>query len=468
MSSPAASTPLRRELGLRSATVLVIANMIGSGVFTTSGYIIGELGSAQMLLLCWLVGGLFALAGALCYGELGAMLPHAGGEYIYLREAFGPLPAFVSGWISLIVGFSAPIAAAAIAFATYFLGSEGEALLVLSAAGHDWLTLSPVTLLASAAILVFTLIHLHSLRLGKGVQNLLTAYKLGFVALFIGAGLWLGEGNLAHLRQTLPEAPGGAASFAIALIFVSFAYSGWNAAAYLAGEIRRPERNLPLALTLGTLLVGTLYLLINLVYLYALPPEAMRGTLEVGTAAAEKLLGPTIGSLFGLGIALGLLSVMSAMIMAGPRVYFAMARDGLFPPYFGRVHPTRATPTGAILFQSVIALVMVLAAAYDALLIYIGFTLSLSSMLAVAALMRLRHLRPALPRPYRTLGYPLTPLLFIAGNLWIIAYTFSSRPVVALYGLTTLTAGVVLYRLRYHKVARSAEGALPAEEGAPP
>jgi APA family basic amino acid/polyamine antiporter len=438
---------LRREMGLGSATVLVIANMIGSGIFTTSGFILAELGSPQALLACWLVGGLFALAGALCYGELGAMLPRAGGEYAYLRRAFGPLPAFVSGWISLIVGFSAPIAAAAIAFATYLLGGGQAPWLVVEFGGRPWFSLSPITVLACAVVVLLSLVHYHSLRLGQGVQNWLTAFKLGLILLFIGAGLAVGRGDFGHLGRTLPDVSGSAADFAVALIFVSFAYSGWNAAAYLGGEIRDPGRNLPRALALGTALVVVLYLALNLVYVYALPPAAMRGVLEIGTAAAAALFGGGIGTLFGLAIALGLLSVLSAMIMAGPRVYYAMARDGLFFRRFGRVHVARRTPAQAILLQAAIAILMILAAAYDALLIYIGFTLSLSAALTVAGLMRLRHLCPEAPRPYRTLGYPLTPLLFIAGNLWILVYTLASRPVVAFYGVATLVAGVALYWL---------------------
>ncbi len=447
--SPIPPRELKREIGLTSATVLVIANMIGSGIFTTSGFILAELGSPTALLLCWLLGGLFALAGALCYGELGAMLPRAGGEYAYLREAFGPLPAFVSGWISLIVGFSAPIAAAAIAFATYFLGGSREPWLALEIAGIAWPGISPVTLLACAAVLVLSLVHYHSLRLGQGVQNLLTAFKLGIILLFIVLGFWLGEGDLGHLRQMVPNTDGTLASFAVALIVVSFAYSGWNAASYLGGEIQHPERNLPLALAAGTLLVTLLYLLINLVYLYALQPTAMSGVLEVGTAAASALFGPAIGGVLGMAIALGLLSAMSAMIMAGPRVYFAMARDGLFIRGLAEIHGTRATPARAILLQAGIAMSMILVAAYEVLLIYIGFTLSLSAMLTVLGLIRLRRRRPDLPRPYRTPGYPVTPWLFIAVSLWIVLHTLVSKPLVGLYGIATLLLGVLLYRVFY-------------------
>ena len=441
MTTPSPHRSLKREVGLLSAVVIVMANMVGSGIFTTSGFIVGQLGSAHMLLSCWLAGGLFALAGALCYGELGAMLPRAGGEYAYLHYAFGPVPAFLSGWVSLVVGFSAPIGAAAIAFATYFLGSACDPWLVVEFGGHRWLTFSWVTLLACAVVVIFSIVHSHSLRLGTRVQNLLTLFKLAVIVLFSVAGMVWGKGDWGHLGAALGGGASGWGPFAVALIFVSFAYSGWNAAAYLGGEIRHPDRNLPLALIAGTGMVIVLYLTLNLIYVYALPASAMQGTLEVGTAAATALFGPAMGRIFGMVIALGLLSVLSAMIMAGPRVYYAMARDGLFFRRFASVHQTRRTPVGSIWFQAVIAIGMILCTAYDTLLIYIGFTLSLTAMATVAGLFWLRRTAPEMVRPYRTFGYPLTPAFFIAGNLWIVGHTVASRPLVVGCGLATIAIG---------------------------
>ncbi len=438
---------LVRQIGLYSATILVVANMVGSGVFTTSGFILTELGSPPMVMLCWLCGGFFALTGALCYGELGAMLPKAGGEYAYLSRAFGPLPAFLSGWISLIVGFSAPIAAAAIAFATYLLGGSGTAWYELQVGGVGVLRLSSVTLLGCITVIALSLVHFHSVHLGKRVQNLLTIFKILFVAGFIIAGFSWGNGSFEHLEQTIGADGWNPSGFAVALIFVSFAYSGWNAAVYLGSEITRPERNLPLALVGGTLLVIGLYLLLNLVFIYALPPEQMSGTLEVGLHAAKALFGPRMGTAFAIAIAFGLLSVLSAMIMAGPRVYYAMACDGLFFKRCGQVHGTRQTPAVSIAFQALIAIGIILSTAYDTLLIYVGFTLSLSAMTSVIGMMRLRRLAPDLPRPYRTFGYPFTPILFILGNLWIMIYTIHSRPVVGLAGFATIACGVPLYLL---------------------
>jgi APA family basic amino acid/polyamine antiporter len=331
-SQPAGTGVLKREIGLGSALTLVVANMVGTGVFTTSGFIMVELGSAQALLLCWLVGGLFALTGALCYAELGAMMPQAGGEYRYLRRTFGPLPAFLSGWISLIVGFSAPIAAAAIAFATYASSGGRDPWFVLNVFGRPTFTFSPATLLAVGVVVVLSLVHYHSVGLGRRVQNLLTIFKIGVILLFALGGLWLGSGDAGRLAGVFTSGAAAGAvfsrKFAVALIFVSFAYSGWNAAAYLGAEIKRPERNIPLALIAGTVIVIGLYLLLNVVYLYALAPGEMAGALDLGVLAGAALFGPGVGRAVGMIVAVALLSVISAMVMAGPRVYYAMACDG--------------------------------------------------------------------------------------------------------------------------------------------
>lgn len=451
---------LRREIGLREATLLVIANMVGTGVFTTSGFILSELGSAHTLLVCWIIGGLFALAGALCYGELGAMMPHAGGEYVYLRRSFGILPAFVSGWISLMVGFSAPIAAAAIGFATYLLGGNVQSWYTLEWSGIRVVSLSPVTVIAIASVVLFSLVHFHSVRLGKNVQSLLTFLKIAFIVTLLVAGFGFGNGDASRVSELLvaKDDPIAWGRVAVALIFVSFAYSGWNAAAYLGGEIINPERNLPLSLLIGTVFVCLLYLLLNLLYVYALPAEVMAAKLEVGLEAANVLFGKSIGSVFGMVIALGLLSVISAMIMAGPRVYYAMARDGMFFSIFGKVDEAHNTPAYSIFFQAALAVVMIVTATFDVLLMYIGFTLSLSSMLTVLGLMWMRWKEPDAPRPYKTFGYPVVPILFIAGNLWIVLYMVSSRPIVGAVGLLTVLSGVAFFTLFARKEVIEQDG----------
>ncbi len=438
---------LRREIGLFTATVLVIANMVGTGIFTTSGFIMAELGSPQALLLCWLCGGIFALCGALCYGELGARFPRVGGEYVFLKESFGKPVGFLSGWISLIVGFSAPIAAAAIAFAGYLfqaLGIPAPEPMVLSLWGVRLMAVSPVVLTAIAAIVLFSLIHYHSLHVGSHVQNGLTIFKIALIVVFIVAGFIFGKGAADHFAPAA-AAPLTAEKFAVALIFVSFAYSGWNAAAYLGGEITRPERNIPMALIIGTLVVMGFYLLLNTVFIYALPAGQMQGVMEVGAASAVALFGGHISKLFTGAVALGILSVLSAMIMTGPRIYYAMSRDGIFFNRFGRLNADRKTPAAAIFLQSGLAIIMVLSASFETLLIYIGFTLSLCAMLTVLGLMRIRQGSDPATVRYKTLGYPVTPLVFILGNAWIIFFSLKSRPVAALFGLGTIGVGMLVY-----------------------
>lgn len=443
-----ASSQLKRDIGLFTAIAVVVANMVGTGIFTTSGFVLQAVGSPSALLLGWVVGGAFALCGALCYGELGARYPHAGGEYVYLREAFGKPVAFLSGWISLIVGFSAPIAAAAIAFSIYLLkavGASTDSHRVVSIVGIPLLTFSLPVMLATAVVLLLSILHAHSLRAGSRVQNLLTLFKIALIVGFIGAGIFSSGGSVDHFSGCVSLGVLLDGNFVVALIFISFAYSGWNAAAYLGGEIKHPRRNIPLAMLAGTLIVTALYLLLNLVYVYALPPEEMRGVMEVAAAAGARLFGPGIGRWLNGAISLGLLSVISAMILAGPRVYYAMSRDGVFFPLFASVDETRHTPAHAIGLQAAIAMAMIVSASYDKLLVYIGFTLSLFAMLTVIGLMRVRLKDPHKGPAYRTWGYPLTPLIFIMGNLWIITFSIRSRPAPVVWGFVTIAAGLCMY-----------------------
>ncbi len=441
---------LIRELGPVSATVLVIANMIGTGIFTTSGFIMAELGSPVSLLLCWVVGGIFALSGALCYGELGAMFPRAGGEYVFLRESFGRLPGFLSGWVSLIVGFSAPIAAASMAFAAYLSSSLPEAFekgLHFPILECGILKISPVALIGVVVIIVFSAVHAYSLYLGSRVQNFLTFFKIAVICVFVGAGLWGGNGSWENFSLGIGYRPVFSESFAVSLIFTSFAYSGWNAAAYLGGEIRDPSRNIPLSLFSGTALVMVLYILLNVAFIFALPAREMSNIIEVGAASAVALFGVDTGRVFSLAITICLLSVISAMIMAGPRVYYAMARDRIFFHMFSRTTKAHKIPAASILLQAGIAALMVLTASFDKLLMYIGFTLSLFAALTIAGLMLLRFKKATPVTGYRTFGYPVTPLLFIVGNAWIIYYCIRSNPIVSLYGGVTIAAGILAFFL---------------------
>jgi len=444
------SSPLRREVGFFSATVLVVANMIGTGVFTTSGFVMGELGSSALLLFAWAAGGIFALAGAFCYAELGSMFPKSGGDYVFLRESFGRIPAFLSGWVSLIVGFSAPVAAASIAFAGYLLGSDAwvtKQFCPIDVSGLRLFSISPASFLACAMVVAFTVVHTRGIDFSARVQNVLTAFKFILIATFVVAGFCLGGGDAANFTATADSFVPTAGGVASALVFVSFAYSGWNAAAYIGGEIRNPERNLPRALLVGTGLVTLLYLLVNAVYIYALTPGEMTGVVEVGGLAASVLFGGMTGRLFSVAVAIGLLSVISAMTLAGPRVYYAMAREGDFFAFFGKVDPGQRTPARAVVLQSTISILMILTTAFDTLLIYIGVLLSLSALMTVAGMMRLRFLRPELARPYRCFAYPFTPLAFIAGSALVAAFSLWSRPIVLLYAGMTLLVGLCVARI---------------------
>lgn len=446
---------LKREMGLFSAIAIVVANMVGTGIFTTSGFILQQIGSSTALLLAWLVGGVFALCGALCYGELGARYPQAGGEYVYLREAFGKPMAFLSGWISLIVGFSAPIAAGAIAFSIYLLKAVGaDTDHVFALFGVPILTISLPMTLAIAVVLLLSILHAHSLRAGSRVQNWLTLFKIALIVAFIGAGMFSSGGSTDHFTGGISMGLLLDGNFAVALIFISFAYSGWNAAAYLGGEIKRPSRNIPLAMLVGTSVVTVLYLLLNLVYVYALPADDMRGVMEVAAAAGAQLFRPGIGRWLNGAISMGLLSVISAMILAGPRVYYAMSRDGIFFQLFGKVSDLRHTPAHAIGLQAAIAIVMIVSASYDKLLVYIGFTLSLFAMMTVIGLIRVRRDNPDKSPAYRTWGYPLTPLAFIIGNLWIIYFSIKSRPAPVVWGIVTIAVGLGMYFYFYRKQSR--------------
>ena len=438
---------LKRSIGLGTAVILVIANMVGTGVFTTSGFIMKDLANPASMLVCWFIGGILALTGALCYGELGAIFPKAGGEYVFLRESIGKPFGFLSGWVSLIVGFSAPIAAASIAFSTYLyksmsIGSAGKEFLNIAGI----INISPITLTGISIIVLFSLVHWYSLNFGSRVQNLLTSFKILVILAFIILGLFIGKGSAENFTSGPVQTSFFTGKFASSLIFISFAYSGWNAAAYIGSEIKNPSRNIPLSLFWGTLVVMILYLLLNTLFIYALPVAEMSSVgEEVGAAAAISLFGAKTGTLFSTAITICLMSVISAMIMTGPRVYYAMSRDNAFPRWFGDVNPRHTTPGKAIFLQAVIAIIMVLTSSFGKLLMYIGFTLSLFAMLTVIGLIILRMKNPELERPYRTFGYPVTPLLFILSNLWIIIYSIIENPSVLLYGGGTIVVGILIY-----------------------
>lgn len=428
---------LVRGLSLFSATNLVVANMVGAGIFTTSGLLIGELGSPLVMLALWAVGGLLALAGALCYGELGAAMPAAGGEYLYLARLFHPSLGFLSGWVSFLVGFSAPLAASSLACSHYLWSAFAPAVSAEL----------PRKLLAILVVTLLTAVHLRGVQTGARFQNTLTVAKVGLIMVLIAAGALSGRGDLGHLGMHVH--PAGATSpslrtMGLALMWITFAYSGWNSSGYVGGEIRDPQRNLPRSLLAGTALVIVLYLALNVLFLYAVPPRELSGVIAVGGLAAERLFGPTARTVFSGLIGFALLSSLSALVVLGPRVYYAMARDGYFFRAVAELRAGARVPAKSILLQSALAAVLILSGTFEQILTYMGFCLGIFPILAVLGLFRLR--RQAIPG-YRMPGFPVVPVAFALVSALILVLAFGQRPVESSIALLTVAAGIPCYFL---------------------
>ena len=421
----------QRQLGLVSATALVVANMIGTGVFTTSGFLLADLHSPWVVLAAWAAGGVMAALGALNYGALARRIPESGGEYLFLSRTLHPAAGYLAGWVSLLVGFSAPLAAAALAFGEY-----GKPWL------PDWSPRTSGTLL----LLAFSVLHAVHVRRGAGVQNVVVALKVVLIMIFTG---------FAFPRLTLPEETTGdsfrLSAFGLSLVWISFSYSGWNAAVYIGGEVRHPERNLPRALLLGTALVTLIYLLLNAVFVLAAPVEQLAGRLEIGRVAAEHIGGPGLVTAVGALVALTLISSASSLVMAGPRVYARMAADGYLPRW---LRSGQGPPRAAICFQSAIALSLLWTATYESLLTYIGFTLGLSTAATVLGLILLRRREGvSLPVP----GWPWVPALFLSSVLGMTILSVLRRPVESLLGVATIGVGLLAWRFSrtQNKVTRA-------------
>ena len=415
-----------------TGAAIVIANMVGTGVFTSLGFQVMGIRSGFALLMLWWVGGLIALCGAVCYGELAAAMPRSGGEYHYLSQIYHPALGFLSGWVSATVGFAAPTALAALA-----LGEYAKSLFP---------NLQP-TWLSVTVVLLLTLVHGSSTRAGSRLQVVITAMKVVVLVVFIGAGMVIGEGQPLRF---VPDVAGWQAllspAFAVSLVYVSYAYSGWNAAVYLTGEIENPGRNLSRILLAGTTVVLLLYVGLNYVFLRSTPLAGLSGQVEVGFVAATSLFGPFGGRLMGGVIAALLVSTISSMIFAGPRIVQTMGED--IPALRWLAPRSRAgIPVRALLLQTVITLAFVLKPSFKEVLVYAGFVLNLFTFLTVLGLFVLRWQKPDLPRPYRAWGYPVTPLIFLGLSGWTLAFILRDKPTESLYGLATLGVGLLVYFL---------------------
>ena len=452
LQSQAVKPGLLRQLGLFSATALVISNMVGTGIFATTGFMAGDLGSAGMILACWGVGALFALAGAISYSELGVNFPSSGGEYVYLTHAFGPEWGFMSGWVSFFAGFSAPIAAAALAFSDY-LGyffpalKQANASIVLGSGAFS-LRLGGGQMAASALIATFTILNCFGIGRMAKIQNVLTTTKLVVIVGFVVLGFTAGAGSWSHFAQPAVRTSTSSlpTQFIVSLLWVMVGYSGWNAATYVAEEVRRPERTLPAALAVGTAVVAALYLGLNLIFIYSTPLEAMKGVIAVGSLAASNLFGPRVAGTFAALMALSIVSTVSAMVTIGPRVYYAMAKNKAFFPAAATVHPRWHTPVTAIVSQGLCAMVMTVTP-FPELVIYIGMSLTLFTVLSVAALFVFRKKRAGWQR-LRAVDfcYPLIPACYILVGLCMMVYGVIWQPLASLCALGTVGMGALVYR----------------------
>ena len=415
--------PPQRQLGLVSVVALVVANMIGSGVFTTSGFLLSDLHTPTRVLAVWLGGGILALLGALCYGALARQFPESGGEYLFLIRTVHPAAGYIAGWVSVVVGFCAPLAAVALAFGEYV---------------KQWFPAgaSP-KLIGSLVVGAFAGLHALDVQRGAWVQNLAVLTKLLLIGVLLA---WAG----AHLHPLLPASAMevSVGSFAVALVFVSFSYSGWNAAAYLGSEVRAPERNLPRAMVLGTALVTVIYLALNAVFVFAAPVEQLAGKLEIGRVAVLTLGGQVLADFVTGLIALALATCISSMMMAGPRIYARMADDQCLPRWF--CFPAHGPPRHAILLQAALALTMLWTATFQSLLTYIGYTLGLCTAGTVVGLIRFRlRAGPQVKVP----GWPWVPGLFVLSVFVMSVLAGVRKPRESVIGVGTLFLGWIAWCL---------------------
>jgi APA family basic amino acid/polyamine antiporter len=444
-----ATTPptLDRRLGPLDAAAIVVSNVIGTGIFFVPIIVASLVSDARGMLFAWVLGGMLAFAGAMAYAELAALRPRAGGEYVYLREAYGPLAGFLSGWTSFVAGFTGAIAAGAIAIAGYagrFVPAAADTTPLLTIP----LPLVPMvvsrqTLVALALIAALTFVHVRGLGPGRVVQNSLALVKVLAFVLFVVLGFSIGQGEPA---QIVAAGTIGVTPLLLAIVPIMFTYSGWNAGAYLAEEIRSPERNLPIALGLGTVVVIAIYLALNALFLYALSPAELaspRGALM--DTVADRLFGTVAGRLLAAFSIVSMAASVSAMMIAGPRVYFAMARDGVFLPSAGVVHPKSHVPAHAIIAQALWSGVLVLSGTLSQLVSYTGFAIVLFSAIAVAAVFVLRHRQPDEVRPFRAWGYPWAPATFVLMSVLVLGNEIWRTPQTSMAGIAVIAAGIPVY-----------------------
>lgn len=423
---------ITKTISAFTATSIAVADMVGIGVFTSLGFQVRDIESGFALLMLWVVGGVVALSGALCYAELAAMFPRSGGEYNFLARAYHPAVGFMAGWLSATVGFAAPIALAAMAFGAYLNG-------VLPGTPAPTLVALVITWLVAA-------VHLSGIRQSSAFQNASTVFKVVLILGFIVAIFALAEPQPISFAPELADLGRmTSAPFAISLVFVMYSYSGWNASTYIVDEMTAPQRDVPRSLITATLIVLLLYVGLNAAFLYSTPVAKMAGEVEVALVVGKHVFGETGGRIVGALICIGLVSAISAMMWIGPRVTRVMGEDLPALSIFSRT-TSNGVPAVAILLQAAIVTALVLTQSFEGILEFIQFALTLSSFLAVVAVIVLRRTRPDLKRPYRAWGYPVTPYIFLAVTAFMMGYLLVERPIQSLAGLALLTTGLLVFR----------------------
>ncbi len=425
---------LPRSLTLFGAVMLVVGNVVGAGIFVTAGSLAEKVTSPSMFVFVWVLGGLLTLCGSLTYGELGAMFPRAGGDYQYLKEAYGPLAGFLAGWINFWVITPGSIAAL-------------SGWLVFNIPGFPVAEVALLKVAAVGVVIALAGINYRSTTLASGTQGIVTIGSLVLLAGLVIGGAILGNGNTANFSVSQET---GSTPFHLpgsAMAAVIFTYSGWFAASYMGSEIKNPARNLPLSLIVGTIIITVLYTAVNATYLYAIPLDELTGTQNAAQLAATRLFEGPMAVVVSLAIMLAIASCINASVMTGARVCYAMSTDRVLPEFLGAIHQRFKTPHLAVVAQCLLAIVLVFVGSPDDLLNYVTFVMLLASIATASALIVLRIRRPDADRPYRTLGYPVVPILFIAGYTWIAVSLLADAPETSLLGLALALTGVPFYFL---------------------
>jgi basic amino acid/polyamine antiporter, APA family len=419
------------KLGLFTITSFVVANMIGTGVFTSLGFQLMGIKSAFAIIALWIMGGVIALCGSLVYGELGAAMPRSGGEYNFLSRIYHPVAGFLAGWISITVGFAAPVALASMALGLY----TNKVFPDLQA--------MPVGIIT---LIIITAVHSWDVKKGSGFQNIFTIFKVLLIIAFIICGFAITPQfqNISLIPDTNSWNELATPAFAVSLIYVTYAYSGWNASSYIAGEMKSPSRLLPKSLLIGTIIVSVLYILLNYTFLLTAPAADMEGQVDVGYISANYIFGETGGNIMGMLISFLLISSISSMVFVGPRVSQVMGEDYKLLKFLS-FRNRKSVPIYAIILQSIISLFMILTGSFEAVLTYTGFTLNLFTFLTVAGVFVHRFRFPDAERPYKTLGYPVVPIIFLAIMGWTLFFLLKEKTMESLLGLATVCSGLIIY-----------------------